>query len=105
MYTFYQFVYPTLSIIVYTFFSVKIKLILLCNLSKQLNKRELHQVKHKNNELGDIDAKSTMIRWNRTNEVPCYAWILRWFDVWMMQKRRRPLGERAGQLQFTALVS
>lgn len=22
---------------------------------------------------------------------------LRYFDVWMLQKRRRPLGERAGQ--------
>ncbi len=42
-----------------------IKLILLCNLSYQLNQKELHQVKHKHNELGDIDATSTMIRWNK----------------------------------------
>jgi hypothetical protein len=34
---------------------------------------------------------------NRNNEDPCCAWILRCFNVWMMQKRRRPLGERAGQ--------
>lgn len=38
--------------------------------------------------------------YNRNNEAPCCTWILRCFDVRMMQKRRRPLGERAGQLQF-----
>ncbi len=56
----------------------------------------LYLVKLKDIEIWHINAKSTMMSWNRNNEAPCYAWILRCFDVWMMQKRRRPLGERAG---------
>jgi hypothetical protein len=65
----------------------------------------LYLVKLKDNEIRHIDAKSSMMRWNQNNEVPCCAWILRCFDVRIMQKRRRLLGDRAGQLQFTALVS
>ena len=62
-------------------------------------------IKLKEIKLWHIDVKFTMMRRNRNNEAPRCAWILHCFDVRMMQKRRRPLGERAGQLQFTALVS